>query len=139
MTQVVWLPGGVRVEVRLGAGDTDGAFSLLVDEPPPGWSLPPHRHTNESETIHVVEGRFSLTIEGEEQLLLAGDTAHVPRGAVHSGGNVGAEPGRRVVVFAPAGIERWFLEAGAPSSDDEVDLGRTLALASQYGWEFPEA
>ena len=43
----------------------------------------------------------------------AGDTAHVPVGCVHSGGNVGREMGRRVVIFSPAGVEGFFLEVGA--------------------------
>jgi hypothetical protein len=39
---VVWMPGGVRTEIQLTGADTDAAFCLLVDEPPAGWSLPPH-------------------------------------------------------------------------------------------------
>jgi hypothetical protein len=52
--QVVWMPGGVRTEIHLRAEETGGAFCLLVDEPPAGWSLPPHRHRGVAETIHIV-------------------------------------------------------------------------------------
>lgn len=54
--QVVWMPGGVRTEIHLTGADTDGAFCLLVDEPPAGWSLRAHIHTDAAETIHVLDG-----------------------------------------------------------------------------------
>ena len=41
-----------------------------------------------------------------------------------------------MVIFSPAGMEGFFLEAGAPTSDAEVDLGAVLAAASRNGWEF---
>jgi anti-sigma factor ChrR (cupin superfamily) len=63
-SRVVWMPGGVRTEVRLTAEDTDGALCLLVDHPPAGWLLPGHIHHNEAETIHIVEGSFEMTIDG---------------------------------------------------------------------------
>jgi mannose-6-phosphate isomerase-like protein (cupin superfamily) len=134
--RVVWMPGGVRTEIHLDTHDTGGAFCLLVDHPPAGWSLPPHRHLNEAETIHVVDGEFELEVEGRRSRLSAGQTAHVPRGAIHSGANVGDGPGRRVLVFSPSGMERFFLDAGAPSPEDEVDPADVLASATRHGWEF---
>ena len=132
----MWMPGGVRTEIQLDGQDTAGAFCLLVDQPPPGWSLPPHRHANEAETIHVVEGEFEMELEGTRARLAAGETIHIPRGAAHSGGNVGETPGRRVVIFSPAGMERFFLEAGQPTAESEPDLATVLASASRNGWEF---
>ena len=123
------LPGGVRVTIGLDGEATGGALTLLVDRPPIGWALPPHRHRNESETIHVVAGRFELTIDGERRELGPGDSAHVPAGTLHSGGNIGDVEGRRVVVFSPAGVEGWFRAVAA-----EPERAGELALA--YGWEF---
>lgn len=134
--QAVWMPGGVRTEVHLGAEETGGALCMIVDEPPVGWSLPAHRHANEDETIHVLEGEFEMEIGGEVVRLSPGETVHIPRGVVHSGGNVGTGPGRRVVVFTPAGMEDFFLEVGAPSEQDEPDVGAALASATRHGWEF---
>jgi quercetin dioxygenase-like cupin family protein len=134
--RVVWMPGRVRTEVHLDGNDTDGAFCLLVDEPPAGWSLPAHLHRGAAETIHVLEGDFEMTVDGRRTRLAAGQTIHVPPGAVHGGGNVGAVPGRRVVIFSPAGMEGFFLEAGAPSEDAGVDPAAALASAARHGWEF---
>jgi quercetin dioxygenase-like cupin family protein len=134
--RVVWMPGGVRTEIHLAAEDTDGAFCLLVDHPPGGWSLPAHRHHNHAETIHIIEGEFEMEIDAARSRLSAGQTVHVPRGVIHLGGNVGQRPGRRVVLFSPAGMEGFFLEAGASMPDAEIELADTLASAIRHGWEF---
>jgi quercetin dioxygenase-like cupin family protein len=133
---VVWMPGGVRTEIHLGGADTDGAFCLLVDHPPPGWSLPPHLHRGTSETIHVVEGQFEMEIAGRAVRVGAGQTLHVPPDTVHSGANAGDEHGKRVLVFSPAGMERFFVEAGTRSPDEHADPGTVLAAARSHGWEF---
>ena len=55
---------------------------------------------------------------------------------IHSGANIGQQTGRRLVLFNPAGIERFFLEAGTPTPDSEVDFAGALAAAIRHGWEF---
>jgi quercetin dioxygenase-like cupin family protein len=132
---VVWMPGGVRTEIHVVADDTDGKFCLLVDYPPVGWSLPAHRHRNEAETIHIVEGDFAIDVDGARSHLSAGETIHIPRGVTHSGANVGQQLGRRLVLFSPAGMERFFLEAGSFTAQ-ETDRRAVLASAIRHGWEF---
>jgi quercetin dioxygenase-like cupin family protein len=134
--RVVWMPGDTRTEIHLVAEDTDGRFCMLVDHPHPGWSLPPHRHSHESETIHIVAGQFEMEVDGERMRVSAGDTVHVPRGVIHSGKNVGEEVGRRVLLFSPAGMERFFMEAGASAPGSEIDRAATAATAMRHGWEF---
>lgn len=135
-TEVVWMPGGVRTEIRLTGADTGGAFCLLLDEPPAGWSLPAHVHKDAAETIHVLEGEFETTVAGTTEPTGPGQTVHIPAGVVHSGGNVGAGPGRRLLIFSPAGMEEFFREAGAPSPEAEVDRGAAFASALRHGWRF---
>jgi len=134
--RVVWMPGRVRTEIHLGAQDTDGAFCLLVDHPPPGWSLPAHLHHGVAETIHIIEGEFEMTVDGKRRLLGTGETAHIPADLVHSGRNIGTSTGVRIVIFSPAGMENFFLEAGTSSKDLEVDLRTALAAATRHGWQF---
>jgi hypothetical protein len=130
------MPGGVRTEIHLDAEDTGGALCLLVDHPPVGWSLPAHRHLGEAETIHIVEGEFEFKIDGIRSRLSAGQTVHVPRGVTHAGANVGQSTGRRVLLFSPGGLERFFLEAGAATPEREIDSVTALTLATRHGWEF---
>jgi quercetin dioxygenase-like cupin family protein len=130
------MSGGVRAEIQLTGADTEGAFCLLLDEPPAGWSLPAHIHIDAAETIHVIEGEFEMIVEGTSRRLGPGQTLHIPAGVVHAGGNVGAGPGRRMLVFSPAGMEEFFREAGAPSPEAEVDRGAALESALRHGWRF---
>lgn len=138
--RVVWMPGGVRTEVHLGAADTGGAFCLLVDQPPAEWLLAPHLHRGIAETIHVVEGEFEMELDGKKSPLAAGQTVHVPADVVHSSANVGETPGRRIVMFSPAGMEAFFLELGTAASGVYVNPVEALAAATRHGWEFiPQA
>ena len=57
---------------------------------------------NESETVYVLEGEFESVVGGH---------------------------GRRILLFAPGGVERFFVEASAGGAD-------LLALAERYGWRF---
>ena len=132
----MWMPGGVRTEIHATGDDTGGAFCLLVDEPPAGWALPPHLHRDAAETILVVEGAFDVDVAGERTRLAAGQSIHIPRGVVHASANAGERAGRRVVLFSPAGMERFFADAGAAAPDAPVDLAAALAAATRHGWEF---
>lgn len=130
------MPGQVRTEVHLGSAETAGAFCLLVDHPPPGWSLPAHLHRGVAETIHVIEGEFEMAVGGERFALTAGQTLHIPADVIHEGANVGERPGRRLLVFSPAGMERFFLDVGTESPDQAVDAQAALDSALRHGWEF---
>lgn len=132
------MPGGLRVEVHLTGEDTAGAFCLLVDHPIAGWGLPEHRHAAEAETIHVLAGTFAMRVGGRDVQVGPGETVHVPAGVPHAGRLVGDEPGRRAVLFSPAGLERFFLEAGA-ASPEGVDPAATLDAALRHGWSFGAA
>ncbi len=133
--RTVWMPGGLRTTIHLTGDDTDGALFMLVDEPPTGWSLPPHRHLNETETIHIVAGTFALDIDGTAVTAGPGETVHIPIGIVHSGHCVEG-PGRRVIVFSPAGIEGFFLETGTDTPEADVDPAAALDSAKRHGWRF---
>lgn len=130
------MPGGLRLEIHLGGEETGGAFCLLFDDPPSNWSLPEHRHRSESETIHILDGEFEVTMDARVARLKPGQTLHVPAGTVHATRNVGTRRGRRMLIYSPAGIERFFLEAGAVTADAGVNLGALVDAATRYGWEF---
>ena len=133
------MPGGLRTEIHLGSDDTDGAFCLLLDFPPPGWSLPSHRHLGEIETIHILEGEFDMQVGARSMLATAGETVMVPKGVMHSGSNRTELPGRRIVIFSPGGMERFFLETGTATPDAEIDPQAALAAANRHGWRFGDS
>jgi quercetin dioxygenase-like cupin family protein len=70
----------------------------------PGGSPPPkHFHPAQEERFEVLEGTLRARVEGQEHTLSAGQTLHVPRGAVHQTWNEGSEPSRAIWVTSPAG------------------------------------
>ena len=125
------LPGGVEARIRVTGAESDGSFVLLTDVAPPGWSLPPHRHANESETIHITSGAMWLDVDGNRRTLAAGDTAFIPRGTLHGGGTAGDEPVHRVLVFSPAGMEDCFTAMASTTEPAAM-----LELATKHGWAF---
>ena len=77
-----------------------------------------------------------MTVDGQGLRLSPGQTVHMPADVIHSGGNIGAATGRRVVIFSPAGMENFFLETGVASEDADIDINAALASAIRHGWDF---
>ena len=130
----VWLFGN-RLEIHLTGEDTGGSHTFIVDHPPPAFRLMPHRHRDHDETIHVVEGTYELVLEGRTRKLGPGDTVHVPRGSARDIRNTGETAGKRVLVFTPGGLERFFLAAGTRDPDASRPPEELLALCAEVGWE----
>ncbi len=73
----------------------------------PGGSVP--KHTNEIEhEQYVLAGEYTVGIEGTEQTVSAGDSIHIPAGAVHWYQNDGDEEGAFI--------------CAVPLGDDDIDL-----------------
>lgn len=137
MGETVWMPGPLRVEIKLGGAQTGGAFCLLVDHPPPGWALPAHTHAREAETILVEAGRFEMVVDGERTELGPGDLVHVPAGMRHEGRALHEHgEGRRTLIFSPAGMEAFFRAAGAATPEEQRDLATLARIAGEHGWRF---
>lgn len=56
----------------------------LIDQNHPRYEMPYHWHA-EMELLHVVSGRFSITIDEESFLLAAGDAVYIAPGRLHGG------------------------------------------------------
>ncbi len=74
----------------------------------------------------------------------AGSFVVVPRGEVHQPSNPRPEPTRVLLMFSPAGMDRFFQEAAerrmplqAAPTDPEV-LEELAAFTEAYGYEFAE-
>ncbi len=100
---------GLRKKVLVGGedDDEDGAKNALrrfVLEP--NARVP--RHTNSVEHVqYVLEGGYTVEVEGEEHVAHEGDAMHVPAGAVHS---------------YMGGDERGVFLCVVPNEDDEMEV-----------------
>jgi quercetin dioxygenase-like cupin family protein len=118
------LGGGLTLKLR--GADTEGrmmAFESLIE---PGEGPPLHLHLTDDEVWYVLEGTFRFTAGGEMQSAAAGSFVFIPRGVAHTWQNIGAEPGRLLVILTPAGLELFFERlADAPSGSSVAELFRT--------------
>ncbi len=122
--------------------DTNGEFIVFETLVLPGGGPPPHIHHRESESFYVLEGEFEF-LAGDRWIQAApGSFVHVPKGSLHTLRNAGDSIGRLLTLAVPAGLEKFFEEAGEPGTDvssppGPPDVEKLLATAERYGIEFP--
>ena len=79
-----------------------------------------------------------MEVDGRRVRLAGGQTVHVPRGVIHSGANSERSARPRVLLFSPAGMERFFVEAGAPGrTESSTPPGRSFRDAPRLGIHVP--
>ena len=87
---------------------TDGRLAVLEAEVAPGDGPPLHTHDIQDEVLYVLDGRFRFKLGADLRDAPTRSFVFVPRGTPHCFQNVGAEPGRLLVLFTPSGIEPFF-------------------------------
>lgn len=127
---------GAPVRILLDGKQTHGAFALVEIMGQPGEGVPPHVHTREEETFHVLEGELEIWCGGHTTILRTGDTFFAPRNMPHSPKFIGNRPGRVLVTLTPAGFERAFREMDSESSTGAVTPERAGEILNRYGCSF---
>ena len=64
---------GDNQTIKLTGKDTNGQFTLIEQNNPPGVGIPPHVHENEDEVFQVLEGSVEMRIGDSATTLNAGD------------------------------------------------------------------
>ena len=106
--QTVSAPVGGEITFKVRGEQTDGGLTILENEIGPGEGPPLHIHPNEDEALYVIEGNFRFRLGDEIIPASAGSIAFIRRTEPHTWQNVGPGPGRMLVIFSPAGMERFF-------------------------------
>ncbi len=138
----VWMVGTDLVTFKATSKSTGGAFALFDSLVLPGGGPPPHIHSREAESFYVLEGEFEF-LAGERWIPAAlSSFVHVPKGSLHTLKNTGESVGRLLTLVVPAGLDRFFEEAGEPGTDissppGPPDVEKLLETAARYGIEFP--
>ena len=123
--------------------DTNCKYTLIEALVGPGGGPPPHVHSREEEGFYILEGEITFTINGERVVATAGMFANMPVGTPHSFKNESNKPAKMLVSVAPAGLEKMFMEIGAPLAEGATaallptreDIEKLLAVAPKYGIE----
>jgi quercetin dioxygenase-like cupin family protein len=143
--KVIPNPIGGRMGLKIRDEDTSGAYSIHDNTIPPGSPGPrPHIHRHHEEAFYVLEGELTVRMGPRTITAPAGSFVLVPRGVVHQPSNPGTQPTRVLLIFSPAGMDRFFEEAAeqrmplqAVPSDPMV-LEELATFTEKYGYEFAE-
>jgi quercetin dioxygenase-like cupin family protein len=129
-----WI-GGQRQAVIADARQTNGRYALSHSTIAAGGGALEHRHSREAESFYVIAGTLRFTIDGRTATLAAGDFLHAEPGLTYS--FEALEPSEVLILYAPAGLERFIAEAGIADPDGyqrSIDeAGAVLAAAPAYG------
>ena len=128
-------PTGAFIQVKTGSPDTSGALSMLELHDQPGNGPARHVHTREDEVWWVLQGSYRVKVGDEMFQLSEGGMAWGPRGTPHAFQNVGAAPGRLLIITTPAGVEAFF-ERFAGLLPGPVDQDVLSAVGRPSGIDF---
>ena len=128
-------PIGDTATIKAATEQTNGSLTVLelVIGPEKGPAL--HTHLREDELWYVLDGEFRFRAGTAMLRASAGGMAFGPRGTPHAFQNVGATPGRLLVVTTPSGLERFFEEFAALASGPAGPAGPdALAAVGHANW-----
>jgi uncharacterized cupin superfamily protein len=136
--EIAFPPLGLR---QIFGGDALPANMSLfhVVIPPRSGAAPPHRHDNEDEVCHVLDGTVHFLLGERVEAAGPGDTVLLPRGEWHANWNEGDVPVRCLVLLSQHTRYEHFFDAAArwarsDSSGDAAARMRLLAeTAAEYG------
>ena len=124
-------PVGGPLTYKARGEQTGGTFTAFENTIPPDQGPPLHTHANEDEAFYVLNGELRFELGGELRPAPAGSFVFVPRGTPHRFQNVGDNPARILVMFTPAGMERFFDEfanLSSPEPDAMTRIGGPLGM-----------
>ena len=102
---------GIAVEFRRTAAETGGeVLELDVIGRPRGFLTQEHVHTAQAERIEVLQGEYTLVVDGVEHALGVGASMEVPPGTPHRQLASGTSDPRVRISVRPAGRTDAFLE-----------------------------
>lgn len=120
----VWFPSNPerpgRYSIKLVGEQTDGRLAQVHMIEQRGAAAPLHAHLDADETIYVIDGELGIFCDGEWVEARAGAFFFVPRDSVHTW-LVRSERVEAFLTLAPAGLEGFFAEVGAPAAGAEGD------------------
>jgi mannose-6-phosphate isomerase-like protein (cupin superfamily) len=112
---------GHTIKVIIGGQQTGNAYSVFELTVPPNVGPGIHIDKAWDEWWFVIEGTFAFTLNGEQIELVAGCSAHGPKGIAHSFRNTGETTGKLLMVTMPSGLERFFRNVQQASSQERPD------------------
>jgi quercetin dioxygenase-like cupin family protein len=142
-----WI-GGQRQAVIVGGPETGNRYALSHSTIAIGGGALEHRHTREAEAFYVITGKLRFSVGGETVILGEGAFLHAEPNQKYS--FEALEPTEVLILYAPAGLERFIAESGIADPADPAkvpetfrrsidEAGAVLAAAPAYGVTYTAA
>ena len=125
---------GDKMLIKQSSETTGGKYAVIEQFLHPGGGPPPHTHTREDEVFFIVSGEFDILLGETTVRAQAGDVLNAPKNVKHTYHCAGTEPGTIMFLTYPAGIERFFADAG--DLGFPPDMRKLVELAAGYGLIF---
>jgi mannose-6-phosphate isomerase-like protein (cupin superfamily) len=103
-------PFGIEMRVLAKTADTGGRFSALLVVHQPGEGPPPHMHDEQAEVFFVIEGEYTLTVDGVVHRAGPDTLVFLPPLCVHGFKNTGSTPAKMLDCSIPGGQDHMFQE-----------------------------
>lgn len=126
--------GAFEMTVKATSDETNGVFSLLEAEEPPGFGPPLHIHHDAAEAFYVLEGEYVMFLDDREFPCPAGSFVFIPARMRH-GFRVGAAPSRKLNFYFPAGMIGYFDDLSDAIRRDEVGESLLTDIARRHSME----
>jgi quercetin dioxygenase-like cupin family protein len=122
----VWFPSNPdrpgRYSIKVSGVQTERRLAQVHIIEEQGAAAPFHAHLDADETIYVIDGEFDIFFGEERVEASAGAFFFVPRSSVHTW-LVRSERAEALLTLAPAGLESFFVEVGAPAVPGQPQPG----------------
>ena len=101
-----------------------------------GDGPPQQIHLAEDESFYIVEGEVKFLVGEKTFAAKAGAFVLVPKGTPHTFTRVNQKTAKFLVVYSPAGFEKFLDEAGdLDVTDTETYVAKAEALAKKYNMQ----
>ena len=119
--------------VKVGVGETGGAYTLMEDNLKASFALGLHVHRQHAETFYILEGSVDFYVDGDWLTAEAGSTLHIPPGVPHAClVTPGHDGGRMLMIFQPGGFDLYLAELAKLSDADFADETKMTALNERF-------
>jgi len=129
---------GNKIQFKLSAAETDGAFDLGTAVTPPGGGTPLHVHHKDDELFIIIEGELEFFLEGEWKKAGPGAVVYGPKEFPHKFRNVTDAPARHWVLTLPSGFERFYRRSGEVFANPPIDFAKLAEITAEHGSELLE-
>lgn len=124
---------GDPLHVLLSAEESGGERAVFLMTNLPGSVVPTHVHDRAGEAFYVLEGAYTLEVNGVARRMEVGSSAFAPAGTPHGFRVEGTQRAAMLVVSTPGGLEAMFRALDGFRMRGPQDVPALAAILERHG------